>query len=432
MLPGVAAAALEALVGVVDVAPARRPDRGAVASSGRTTRIGSASSGHHRQLRGGCTRSAPVACRHPEGRSHRHHRPRRRCAPPTPVAGSGRRSSTPPRAAARAHAGVVHAPGGPQPARVPGACAARAAILDAIKQPELAAEITLQPVRRYGVDAAVLYSDIVVPAHAVGFGIDVHAGHRARRAGRRCAPPPTSTASARSTRRRHPVRARHRRCPGRRTAAGVPLLAFAGAPFTVASYLIEGRPSRTYEHTKAMMHADPQLWDGVMRRLADRAVASIERQLDHGARAFQLFDSGRARCRRADYDRFVLPHRRRCSRVSRPAPRRPRHPLRDRLRPPARVDARRRPRRDRPGLADPDRRGPAADRRRPRRAGQPRPGARPRRARGRAGRAPAPCSPTTAATRATCSTSATACSPSSDPDVLAAIVELVHAERPAR
>ena len=71
---------------------------------------------------------------------------------------------------------MVHAPGRPQPARVPGACAATGSILDAIKQPDLAAEITLQPVRRYGVDAAVLYSDIVVPAHAVGFGIDVAPG----------------------------------------------------------------------------------------------------------------------------------------------------------------------------------------------------------------------------------------------------------------
>ena len=66
-------------------------------------------------------------------------------------------------------------------------------ILDAIKQPDLAAEITLQPVRRYGVDAAVLYSDIVVPAHAVGFGIDVAPGHRAGVRRHRCAPPPTST-----------------------------------------------------------------------------------------------------------------------------------------------------------------------------------------------------------------------------------------------
>ena len=118
-------------------------------------------------------------------------------------------------------------------------------ILDAIKQPDLAAEITLQPVRRYGVDAAVLYSDIVVPAHAVGFGIDVAPGHRPGRRPRRCAAPPTSTACARSSPSADtPYVARDRRAAGRRAADDVPLLAFAGAPFTVASYLIEGRPSR--------------------------------------------------------------------------------------------------------------------------------------------------------------------------------------------
>ena len=71
----------------------------------------------------------------------------------------------------------------------------------------------------------------------------------------------------------------------------VPLIAFAGAPFTVASYLIEGRPSRTYEHTKALMHTDEALWHRLMERLAEHAVASIDSQLDAGAAAFQLFDS---------------------------------------------------------------------------------------------------------------------------------------------
>ena len=133
-------------------------------------------------------------------------------------------------------------------------------ILDAIKQPELAAEITLQPVRRYGVDAAVLYSDIVVPAHAVGFGIDVAPGHRARR--RLAAATPKPTCPAPATARPDDVRyvAETVEHPRQRAARDVPLLAFAGAPFTVASYLIEGRPSRDYRHTKAMMHTDERLW----------------------------------------------------------------------------------------------------------------------------------------------------------------------------
>ena len=90
--------------------------------------------------------------------------------------------------------------------------------------------------------------------------------------------------------------------------ATVPLLGFAGAPFTVASYLIEGRPSRTYEHTKRLMHTDPALWHALMERLVQHAVASVASQLANGARAFQLFDSWAGTLSRADYDRFVLPH----------------------------------------------------------------------------------------------------------------------------
>jgi uroporphyrinogen decarboxylase len=181
-------------------------------------------------------------------------------------------------------------------------------ILDAIKQPDLAAELTLQPVRRYEVDAAVLYSDIVVPAHAVGFGIDVAPGTgpvcedplRAPGDLRRLRPfePETDTPYVLQT-----VKILAAELPD-----SVPLLAFAGAPFTVASYLIEGRPSRTYEHTKRLMHTQPDLWHDVMQRLVQHATASIASQLDHGARAFQLFDSWAGTLSRADYDSFVLPH----------------------------------------------------------------------------------------------------------------------------
>ena len=181
-------------------------------------------------------------------------------------------------------------------------------ILEAIKQPDLAAELSLQPVLRYGVDAAVLYSDIVVPAHAVGFGIDVAPG-----TGPVCETP---LRSADDLRRLRPLDAEADTPYVLQTVKilaaelpdSVPLLAFAGAPFTVASYLIEGRPSRTYEHTKAMMHADPTLWHQLMEKLVQHAVASISSQIDHGARAFQLFDSWVGALSRADYDRFVLPH----------------------------------------------------------------------------------------------------------------------------
>ncbi|MGD9705336.1 MAG: uroporphyrinogen decarboxylase [Acidimicrobiia bacterium] len=181
-------------------------------------------------------------------------------------------------------------------------------ILDAIKQPELAAELTLQPVRRHHVDAAVLFSDIVVPAHAIGFGMDVAPGtgpvaERPFRSASdlarvRTLEPDVDTPYVIET------------CRILSRELDVPLLAFAGAPFTVGSYLIEGRPSRTYEHTKALMRTDEATWHELMGRLADAAIASIASQLDAGAEAFQLFDSWAGALGRADYQRFVAPHSR--------------------------------------------------------------------------------------------------------------------------
>lgn len=180
-------------------------------------------------------------------------------------------------------------------------------ILDAIKQPALAAEITLQPVRRYGVDAAVLYSDIVVPPHAVGFGIDVAPG--------------TGPVAEQPFRSRADLdRLRPLRFDDVDYVIDtveflveeldVPLLAFAGAPFTVASYLLEGRPSKDYRHTKALIHTDEALWHALMERLAESAITFIDAQLSHGAAAFQLFDSWAGALSRRGYDRYVLPHSR--------------------------------------------------------------------------------------------------------------------------
>lgn len=180
-------------------------------------------------------------------------------------------------------------------------------ILDAIKQPELAAEITLQPVRRYGVDAAVLYSDIVVPPHAVGFGIDVAPG-----TGPVAERPFRSAADLDRLRPLEPDDVRYVTDTVdllvRELADDVPLLAFAGAPFTVASYLVEGRPSKDYRHTKALMCTDEPLWHALMDRLASSAITFIGAQLEHGARAFQLFDSWAGSLSAPDYRRYVLPH----------------------------------------------------------------------------------------------------------------------------
>lgn len=178
-------------------------------------------------------------------------------------------------------------------------------ILDAIKQPDLATEISLQPVRRYGVDAAILYSDIVVPVHAIGFGVDVAPG-----IGPVIDQPFTRASDLDRLRPFEPEIDTPYVIETVRNLVGelsVPLIGFAGAPFTVASYLIEGRPSRTYGKTKALMRGEPALWFALMDRLADMAIASLRSQVAAGARAIQLFDSWAGALHRSDYRTYVLP-----------------------------------------------------------------------------------------------------------------------------
>ena len=179
-------------------------------------------------------------------------------------------------------------------------------ILEAIARPDLATEITLQPVRRYGTDAAILYSDIMPPVHAIGFGVDIAPGigpvverpFRSKDDLVRLRPldPVVDTPYVIET-----VRNLVAELP-------IPLIAFAGAPFTVASYLLEGRPSRTYEATKSLMLTDEVLWNELLDRLADLAIASLRSQIDEGASAAQLFDSWAGALSPADYERYVLPH----------------------------------------------------------------------------------------------------------------------------
>jgi uroporphyrinogen decarboxylase len=179
-------------------------------------------------------------------------------------------------------------------------------ILDAIADPDLSTEISLQPVRRYGVDAAILYSDIVVPAHAVGFGVTVTPG-----VGPEVEKPFRSAADLDRLRPLYPeVDTPYVLETVRQLVAelDVPLIGFAGGPFTVASYLIEGRPSRDYVHTKSLMFNDEPLWHALMDRLADMAIASLRSQIDSGASAIQLFDSWAGALSPAQYERYVLPH----------------------------------------------------------------------------------------------------------------------------
>jgi uroporphyrinogen decarboxylase len=181
-------------------------------------------------------------------------------------------------------------------------------ILSAIGQPELAAELTLQPVRRYGVDAAILFSDIVVPVHAVGFGVDVTPGH-----GPVVERPFRSAADLGRLRPLEPetdlpyVAQAVRYATAELETSGTPLIAFAGAPFTVASYLVEGGPSRTFARVKALMHGDGTTWRNLLDRLEALALAFLEAQVAAGASAVQLFDSWAGWLSPAEYERFVLP-----------------------------------------------------------------------------------------------------------------------------
>jgi uroporphyrinogen decarboxylase len=181
-------------------------------------------------------------------------------------------------------------------------------ILTAIGDAALATELTLQPVRRYGVDAAILFSDIVVPVHAIGFGVDVEPGRgpvvsepfrRATDLARlRPLEPEVDTPYVVEA-----VRMVARELAGSATA----LIGFAGAPFTVASYLIEGGPSRSFVKVKSLMHGDPDLWAQLMERLAALSVAFLRAQIEAGVQAIQLFDSWAGSLSPDEYARFVLP-----------------------------------------------------------------------------------------------------------------------------
>lgn len=179
-------------------------------------------------------------------------------------------------------------------------------MLDACFDPELVCEITLQPVRRHGVDAAILFSDIVVPLKAAGVALDIV--------------PDVGPVIE------HPIRSRAdvgTLKPLERSQVApvsdavsllvaalgeVPLIGFAGAPFTLASYLVEGGPSRNHEKTKAMMFGETETWHALMTSLTDLTIEFLAAQLDAGVDAIQLFDSWAGTLSLADYRSHVLPH----------------------------------------------------------------------------------------------------------------------------
>ncbi|WP_445169855.1 uroporphyrinogen decarboxylase [Mycolicibacterium sp. Dal123E01] len=183
---------------------------------------------------------------------------------------------------------------------------AKNTMMEACFDPALVCEITMQPIRRHGVDAAILFSDIVVPLRGAGIELDIV--------------PDVGPVIDHPIRTAADVAAMKGLEPHRVSAIAdavgllvselgeVPLIGFAGAPFTLASYLIEGGPSKLHERTKAMMLADPSTWHALMEVLTEVTIAFLKVQLDAGVDAIQVFDSWAGTLSQADYRAHVLPH----------------------------------------------------------------------------------------------------------------------------
>ena len=181
-------------------------------------------------------------------------------------------------------------------------------MLDSCMRADLITEITLQPVRRYGVDAAIFFSDIVLPLKAIGVDLDIVAG-----VGPVVANPVRTLADVEAIPDLTPEHVPYiteavTQLVGELGAT--PLIGFAGAPFTVASYLVEGGPSKEHAKTKALMFGAPDIWDALMRKIAAISAAYLHVQVAAGASAVQLFDSWAGAVTRADYERSVLPYSR--------------------------------------------------------------------------------------------------------------------------
>jgi uroporphyrinogen decarboxylase len=180
-----------------------------------------------------------------------------------------------------------------------------ATLLEITHSPELTAEVTLQPVRRHGVDAAILFSDIVTPLEAVGVDVDIRPG-----VGPVIATPVRTSRDLRRLRPFEPAVDAPWLGEAVRLACAelsVPLIGFAGGPFTLASYLVEGGPSKTQARAKALMLADPATWRMLLDRLADIALASLAAQVQAGAQAVQVFDSWIGSLSARQYTAHVLP-----------------------------------------------------------------------------------------------------------------------------
>ncbi len=179
-------------------------------------------------------------------------------------------------------------------------------LLEICRTPELACEVALQPLRRFDLDAAILFSDLLIPISALGLEFDIIEGR--------------GPVLARSVRDREAVRALQPpgdlcelefvaetiRLIGAALKGRVPVIGFAGAPFTIASYLVEGGPTREFRQTKLFMYRDPEAWSDLLERLADLVISYADLQVKAGAAAIQIFDSWAGCLSPADYRRFAL------------------------------------------------------------------------------------------------------------------------------
>ncbi|HBG74961.1 MAG: uroporphyrinogen decarboxylase [Chloroflexi bacterium GWB2_49_20] len=180
-------------------------------------------------------------------------------------------------------------------------------LLEIVKQPELAAEVTLQPVRAFHVDAAILFADILLPLQPMGLDFEFAKGE-----GPVIHNPVRTQADVDALRPLHPeetlVHVMDAICLLRTELGNTPLIGFCGAPFTVASYMIEGGASRDYKTTKLMMYSAPKIWHALMDKLSTALAEYLTAQIHSGAQAVQLFDSWVGALSPMDYERFVLPY----------------------------------------------------------------------------------------------------------------------------
>ncbi|HET7317765.1 MAG TPA: uroporphyrinogen decarboxylase, partial [Nitrospirota bacterium] len=185
---------------------------------------------------------------------------------------------------------------------------AKHSFLEMCKTPELAAEVTIQPVRRYEIDAAIIFADILLPLEPMGVGLEFAKGE-----GPVIHNPVRTMADVE---RLKPIDAARQieylmkaiRIVLRELDGKVPLIGFTGAPFTLASYIIEGGGSRNYEHAKAMMFSEPKTWHKLMEHLTGVIINYLNAQIDTGVQAVQVFDSWVGALGPSDYREFVLPH----------------------------------------------------------------------------------------------------------------------------